>query len=324
MTAVVAMPVRTFGIRYRRRPLVTQRGSRSAWLMRVGRDARGRADLAVLISPVGCGILALMLRFGFGLCPVDEVSPWGGDQPGLHWFGLTEGWYWIQVGGHELLRYSRLDHPDCYVDYYLARLWEDVIVLTPDVLEPVPADLQPFIASHRTQWAHDPWASGVAGDDEVDPMAPDHPMVTAATWHGGHELDFGYLRNPPRLRLWRTVRGDRDEVTVDWRHDDDGEIGFTAGPAVKVAIPTADYRHAVHTLDQELMTAMRQRIEELDRRGGLPGVEVDLAELRRDHDNRARWRARNLDRTPTTDWHTIRHGARHLLGDAVQTHAPTA
>jgi hypothetical protein len=50
------------------------------------------------------------------------------------------------------------------------------------------------------------------------------------------------------------------------------------------------------------MTAMRQRIEELDRRGGLPGIELDLAELRRDHHYRARWRARNLDRTPTTDW----------------------
>lgn len=64
------------------------------------------------------------------------MSPWGGDQPRLHWFGLTEGWCWIRVGEHELLRCSRLYHPDCYVDYYLARLWEDVIVLNPDVLEP--------------------------------------------------------------------------------------------------------------------------------------------------------------------------------------------
>ena len=63
---------------------------------------------------------------------MDEVSPWGGagDRPRLHWFGLTEGWYGIQVGEHEMLRYRRLDHPDCYIGYYLARLWEDLIVLT--------------------------------------------------------------------------------------------------------------------------------------------------------------------------------------------------
>jgi hypothetical protein len=30
----------------------------------------------------------------------------------------------------------------------------------------------------------------------------------------------------------------------------------------------------VDALDRELMTAMRQRVEELDRRGGLPGVEI--------------------------------------------------
>jgi hypothetical protein len=262
----------------------------------------------------------LVLRFRFGLCPVDEVSPWGGagDRPMLRWFGLTEGWYWIQVGEYELLRYRQLDHPACYVDYYLARLWEDLIVLTPDVLEPVPADLQPFIASDPTQWVREVWASRGEGNDEVDPTAPDDPVVTAALWHGGHELDFSYLRNPPRLRLWRSVRGDRDEISVDWRHDDDGEIGFTADPAVRVSVPTADYRQAVAALDQDLMTAMRQRVEDLDLRGGLPGVHIDLAELRRDHDNRTRWRERNLDRTPQTDWDAVRHGARHLLlGDAV-------
>jgi hypothetical protein len=242
-----------------------------------------------------------MLKFRFGLCPMDDVSPWGGEPPRLHWFGLTEGWYWIQVGEHELLRFSGLDCPDCYVGYYLARLWEDVIVLTPDALEPVPADLQPFIASEPAQWVHDPGTCSVDGDGEVDPTAPDHPEVVAAAWYGGHELNFGYLRHPPRLRLWRTVSGDHDEVTVDWRHDDDGEFGFTADPAIRLSVPTADYWQAVHVLDRDLMTAMRQRIEELDRHGGLPGVELDLAELRRDHDGRAKWRARILDRRPDTD-----------------------
>jgi hypothetical protein len=115
-----------------------------------------------------------------------------------------------------LLRHRRLDHPDCFVDYCLARLWED----------------------------------------------------------------------------------------------DDGEIGFTAGPAVQVSLPTAEYCQAVHELDQELMTAMRQRVEELDRRGGLPGVELDLAVLRRDHEDRARWRAGKLDPIPKTDWDAPHHRPR--------------
>jgi hypothetical protein len=251
-----------------------------------------------------------MIRFHFELRPLDEVTPWG-DPPSLHWFGLTDGWYWIECGGHELLRRTRLDDPRPYVDYQVVRLWEDIIVLTPEVLEPVPADLIPFIASDPGQWVCD-WLDFAGGDD--DPDAPENPVVTAALWHGEHYLDFGYLRNAPRLRFWRTVHGDRDEMTVDWRHADDGEIGFTAGAAVRLSVTTAEYLTAVHTFDRELMAAMQQRIEELEARGGLPCVDLDVAGLRREHEDRARWLATNLDRSPKTDWTAVREGARALLG----------
>lgn len=260
-----------------------------------------------------------MIRFRIELCPLDEVSPWGRDRPNLHWFGLTEGWYRIEGGGHELLRRSRLDDRRPYVNYYVARLWEDVNVLTPDVLEPVPADLEPFIASDRARWACDPLEFIPDRDDDGfedgDPEAPDHPVVTAATWYGEHHLDFGYLRNPPRLRLWRAGSGDGDLITVDWRHRDDGEVGFTAGPAVRFSVPAAEYLEAVRRLDRDLMTAMRHRVEELERRGGLPGVDLDLGGLRREHDDRTQWLARNLDRSPKTDWDAVRRGARLLLGE---------
>jgi hypothetical protein len=269
---------------------------------------------------------ASVIRFRFDLCPLDEVSPWGSDRPRLHWFGLTEGWYWIEAGGHQLLRRTGPDHPHPHVDYYLARLWEDINVLSPQVLEPVPADLQSFIASDATRWAYDPLEFISDRDEDaiadVNPNAPDHPVVTASNWYGEHFLDFGYLRSAPHLRFWRTVDGDRDEITLAWRHEDDGENSFTAGPALQFNVPTAAYLAAVHGLDQELMTAMRQRIEELERRGGLPGVELDLAWLRREHQDRAHWLARNLDRPPATDWDIVRQGARMLLDDGRHDDAP--
>ncbi|WP_442929507.1 DUF5984 family protein [Micromonospora sp. WMMA1949] len=56
---------------------------------------------------------ASMIRFRFELYPLDEVSPWGRDQPRLHWFGLTEGWYWLEAGGQELLRRTEATrHPE--------------------------------------------------------------------------------------------------------------------------------------------------------------------------------------------------------------------
>ncbi|MEV4763068.1 DUF5984 family protein [Micromonospora chokoriensis] len=267
-----------------------------------------------------------MIRFRFELYPLDEVSPWGGDRPTLHWFGLTDGWYWLEAGGQELLRRTRQVHRHPFVDYYLARLWEDVNVLTPTVLEPVPEDLQPFIDSHPAQWACDPLEFVAEPDedrtDSGDADAPDHPVLTAAIWYGEHDLDLGYLRNPPKLRFWRTTRGDRDEITIDWQHEDDGEIGFTADPAVRLSVPTSAYREAVHTLHRDLMNMMGQRIEELERRGGLPGVDLDLVQLRREHEDRRHWLARNLDRSPETDWNAVRRGARQLLVDGQRADAP--
>ncbi|WBB91325.1 DUF5984 family protein [Verrucosispora sp. WMMC514] len=268
------------------------------------------------------------MRFRFELYPLDGVSPWGSDQPRLHWFGLTEGWYWLEAGRQELLRRTRQVHPHPYIDYYLARLWEDVIVLTPEVLEPIPDDLQPFIASDAAQWTCDPLEFVAEPDeertDDGNADVPDHPVVTAAIWHGEHNLDFGYLRNPPKIRFWRTMRDDRDEITMDWRHEDDGEIGFTADPTVRLSVPTTAYLEAVHTLNRELMDTMGQRIEELEHRRGLPGVDLDLIHLRREHEDRRHWFVKNLDRSPKTDWSVVRHGARLLLGDVQRADARRA
>ena len=186
------------------------------------------------------------------------------------------------------------------------------------MLEPVPDDLQSFIASHPGQWTCDPLEFVAEPDeertDDGNADVPDHPVVTAAIWHGDHRLDFGYLRNTPKLRFWRTV-SDRDEITMDWRHEDDGEIGFTADPAVRISVPTTAYLEAVQILNRELMDTMGQRVEELERRGGLPGVDLDLVQLRREHEDRRQWLSKNLDRSPKTDWNVVRQGARLLLGD---------
>jgi hypothetical protein len=263
----------------------------------------------------GCDTAAV-IGFRFELRPLDEVEPWGDDPPSLSWFGLTDGWYWIEAGGHELLRRSGVDGPRPYVDYQVVRLWEDVILLTPAVLEPVSEDLLAFIASEPESWKLDMLEYVRVADDDADPDAPDHPVVTAGLWHGDHYLDMIHLGNPARLRFWRTIHGGSDEMTLDWRHDDDGRIGFTAGSPVRLSFPTSEYVAAVRTFDRELLAAMEQRVEELDRRGGLPGVDIDVPGLRREHGNREGWLARHLARSPKTDWAAIRQGAAQLLGAA--------
>ncbi|MES4909339.1 MULTISPECIES: DUF5984 family protein [unclassified Streptomyces] len=264
-----------------------------------------------------------MIRFRFGLTPLDQVRPWGSsERPVLHWFGLTDGWYVIDFGDHELLRYSdrtvrRLRgggdgegaegsegggpaHP--YADYYVVRLWEDLLALLPAALEPVPEDLAAFVACDSSDWR---WE-----ETEETPEAE-----AAVEWHSDRTLNTGYLRVAPYIRCWRTVSGECDVMTVSWAHqsDPEGEIEF-AGPATgQVTVPTSAFVAAVTELDRALLEAMERRIGELEATGPPPGVEIDLEQLRREHRDRAGWLERARRYTYVTDWAAVRAGADALL-----------
>ncbi|MBE3014889.1 hypothetical protein IL992_37815 [Microbispora sp. NEAU-D428] len=145
-----------------------------------------------------------MIRFRFALTPLGRVAPWGREHRELHWFGLTDGWYWIELADHELLRYFP-DTPRCAdsmaqrpcVDYYLARLWEDIIEMTPAVLEPVPPDLFDFVAGDSGDWR---------------PVNSDAASI-AAVWYDERTLNLGYIRHGIRLDLERLRAEHADRMT---------------------------------------------------------------------------------------------------------------
>ncbi len=86
------------------------------------------------------------MLFDFKLRPINEISPWG-EPPdlSLSWFGLTEGFYWLEVGSERLFCYSHqmAKYPKFsdYVDYLVVRFWEDILQILPDVLAPIPPEL---------------------------------------------------------------------------------------------------------------------------------------------------------------------------------------
>ena len=185
-----------------------------------------------------------------------------------------------------------------YVDYYVVRLWEDLLDLTPTVMQPVPPDLIALIAMDLDRRTY--------LDDDL--------AASAIRWYDDHILDLGYIRDPPRVRAWRTCIGDADTVTVAWRHEDGADIRFTASQAGHVIIPAGSFEDAVRQLDRELMADMEHRISELERTGPPRDVEINLDQLRAEHTDRATWLAQRLARQPTTDWAAVRAGAHRLLG----------
>lgn len=257
----------------------------------------------------------VVIRFRFRLRPVAEVAPWGhGPDRRLHWFGLTDGWYWIDIDGMELLRYAPQmlqeqggDGPTAsnpYADYYVVRLWEDVLGLLRQVMEPVPDDLADFMSSDPESWA---WPDEGQGEAQAE------AVEWASEWHGGHVLDVGYLRCAPCIRWWRRIADGHDHMTVSWEHQT-GEIEFAGPPTGQATIPTSEFIAAVEELNRELLAAMEQRVTELERTGPPPGVDIDMRQLRAEQRDRATWLQRERDQKPQTDWAKVRMGADILLG----------
>ncbi|GAA1685380.1 hypothetical protein GCM10009745_32330 [Kribbella yunnanensis] len=229
-----------------------------------------------------------LLRFGFELRPVAEVAPWGGDKPNLHWFGLTDGWYWIELGDVRLLKFAA-DYEVPYVDYYVVRLWEDLLQLLPVALEEVPADLLGFTASDGGGW------------NEVESDAAEAAMDCWAS----RSLYFGYLRDSPSLRCWRTG----DQIVVDWS----APANFAEPRALRTTIAVPEFIAAIEQFDAALMTAMERRVAEVE--GAPPsGIALDLEHLRTEHHDRVGWLTRARSRRQATDWGVVRTGAVQLTG----------
>lgn len=250
------------------------------------------------------------IRFRFDLRPVRDIEPWGGDQPTLHWFALTSGWYWIEAGGHELLRYSdrtlrrwaeeegESGEPIPYADYYVVRLWEDVLEMVSVLTEPVPADLVDFVSSDVPDW----------------PVRDNSAQAEAAgMWHASHSMYMGPLQNAPHIRMWRTITDDGDAVTITWEHRRDSDIEFAAPTFGRITIPTSSFDAAVAEFDRALLAAMEERVTALEATGPPHGIHLDLGHLRREQLDRAAWLQRVRSRAVGTDFAAVRAGALELL-----------
>jgi hypothetical protein len=190
-----------------------------------------------------------------------------------------------------------------YADYYVVRLWEDVLGMAVDVLDPVPDDLAWFIERGDVN------VSVEGTDEELDDLP--ESCWTALSWHAGHTLYTGPLRGAPLIRMWRRM-GDRDEVVVTWRNPEDEEVALAGPRGGRIVLPTSEFVAAIEDFGQQVVTVMQERIAELERRGAPAGVALDLGQLRTEHVRRGAFPHTAMSRITATDWTTVRSGATRL------------
>ncbi len=237
------------------------------------------------------------MLFEFILRPLEEVQPWGEDEPTLHWFGLTDGWCWWNVGLQQLFRNSQawLDHwvgeyPEIatdppYVDYQVVRPWEDLLTSLRSVLDPVPDDL---IArtNDRQKWELFREQVGLwvqaRNTDEAWNL-----WQAAFHWWSKRSWDAGYLRRPPKIWLW--TQGDTFHIRWDNRDVIDDGLPVWEATEGEITIPTADLVAEAKLFDDRLMSAMAERVKAVVSGKLRPDIQIDLAHLAYEQSDRSTW-----------------------------------
>lgn len=176
------------------------------------------------------------MRFEFRLRRMSDINSWKGSNSHPGWYGLSDGWYWIEVEGAELFRYSQavLDKWDRehqnehwwtrmedlpYVDYPVAKFWGDALGFFPDVLEPIPPRLARALASDDawTVWERQ---AEIAVTQALPVREARNLLYDATRWLGKRRLDSAYLLSGPQVWCWSDgtdahIRWDNRESTFD-------------------------------------------------------------------------------------------------------------
>ncbi len=222
------------------------------------------------------------MRICFELTPLEQVRPWGTPEtPTLHWFGLTDGRYWIELGEAMLFEYRPGDAPagsEACVEYSVARLHEDLFNIAADVLDPVPDELRSYLQLDDIQaWM----ATAERWEYSAELSADWDAFDTACALRGARLLDCGYLTPSPLIILW----SDDEVVHVEWnntvaRHD--GHPTWTAR-AGHHSVTHSQFVEALTAFHTQFMAAMEARVDAV-LAGALPGhIAIDFESLRRDH-----------------------------------------
>ena len=267
--------------------------------------------------------------FQFKLRPVEQVQPWGGPaDPNLHWFGLTDGEYWIQLGDHKLFEYTddaqTRSGVSRFCDYQVVRLLEDVLDLAPYALEPIPEELRRYIAlDEASAWGHF-WSKWCATIDERDASEEMLDLLEdAGSWLGRRKLDSLYLTPSTNVVMW----SDADSVHIQW--DNRGKLlnGCQAWSALfgTWSISRAAFRAEVLDFHERLVEQMAQRVSQVAQGALSEHVRVDIEALRREQHAREQ----SIDRVlglpaPPTDWSAVGAAIKELetRSAGVSSHGP--
>jgi hypothetical protein len=258
----------------------------------------------------------MSFKIRVNLRSIEEIDPFGSgpDNWSLHWYGLSDCYFCITIGEAEIFKfsdefvkaYSENESPvnKPYVDYYLARLHEDLLEILPDILEPVPEELVPYIANPQqysrlremlVQWLEQESETAESKILDIHQLA--------SNWSGQRCMSFGYLNYAPVLYIWRTG----DEIHIRWNNQDKTYAGVAVWSALegKYTLDVSEFLEAITEFNREFMEAMLERINQVRQHWSRPEIQIDPNELEKEQAQREELLTQALERKLATDWSDV-------------------
>lgn len=145
-----------------------------------------------------------------------------------------------------------------YVEYQVAKFWQDVIAIAPDVLTPIPTRLAHTLepVGAWTEWYRHAEMAVVESLPKREARAL---LDDASGWQGRRSLNVWYLHAAPEIWFW----SDGADAHIEW--DNRERYNFAGVPTWEavlghLAVPVEAFREEVHAFDARFIHQMWDRI----------------------------------------------------------------
>lgn len=248
------------------------------------------------------------LKINFELQDLDHVMLWG-EEPHrhIHWFGLTDGLLWIDVGDQTIYEYSEAALK-CwggdvrYNDYQIIRFMEDFFGIFRYLGESIPEEL--YLDLDEFNGKMDAWKD--MHDDDEDEQFDEfyfNEYCELNQWHADRSFDSGHLVGGPYISCFRCG----DKLKIMWESNyrlEDGNSIWTS-PKGSHEMPYEEFVAEVNSFYEEFTKSMDRQVKDAVEKEW-DSVELDKKRLIEENEERKQRFLQDLSylngTTIKTDW----------------------
>lgn len=255
-----------------------------------------------------------MPLFEFKLTPLLKISGWRDENAELclHWFGLTDGYYFINVGEEQLFRYSKdiIEHwsksnPDLknsgvFFNYQVSSIYEDLLSILPNILQAVPSEIFDYISTIKKQKM---WSEKLKNIFEsTDSEEIDKTYYLASEW-----LNHRYLQGlGGGPNIWFIRAG--DFIYIRWNNESINYKGIQVWSSTlgEYCLSVEEFMKEVKFFHLRLIDNMNERVQYIATCNPLPHIKIDVPQLIKEQNERKESLDNALSYYPTIEsWNDV-------------------